>query len=65
MTPQGLSKLIGVALLIFCGIIMAFSGTYVVKPGYRGVGAREGHDDAAKNQQRDSDEFGESLGCHG
>ncbi len=37
MTPQGIAKLIGTGLLIFCGIIMAFSGTYVVKPGYRGV----------------------------
>jgi prohibitin 2 len=37
MTPQGIAKLIGVALLIFCVIIMASAGTYVVKPGYRGV----------------------------
>lgn len=29
--------MIGVGLLIFCAIIMASSGTYVVKPGFRGV----------------------------
>ena len=37
MTPQSLARLIGVALLIFCAVIMASSGTYVVHPGYRGV----------------------------
>jgi prohibitin 2 len=37
MTPQSLARLVGVALLIFCAVIMASSGTYVVKPGYRGV----------------------------
>src|SRR5688572_20853247 len=37
MSPQSIAKLIGVGLLIFCAIIMASSGTYVVKPGFRGV----------------------------
>jgi prohibitin 2 len=37
MTPQGLARLIGVAILIFVVVIMAASGTYVVQPGYRGV----------------------------
>jgi len=37
MSPQGIAKLIGVGLLIFCAVIMASSGTYVVRPGYRGV----------------------------
>jgi prohibitin 2 len=37
MSPQAVAKLIGVGLLIFCVIIMASSGTYVVKPGFRGV----------------------------
>src|SRR4026207_1495128 len=37
MSPQGIAKLIGVGLLIFCAIIMASSGTYVVQPGFRGV----------------------------
>ena len=37
MSPQGIARLIGVAILIFCAVIMASSGTYVVHPGYRGV----------------------------
>jgi len=37
MSPQALARLIGFAILIFVLIIMASSGTYVVKPGYRGV----------------------------
>ncbi|MEO6244238.1 MAG: prohibitin family protein [Opitutaceae bacterium] len=37
MPPQTIARILGVALLLFCGVIMAFSGTYVVKPGYRGV----------------------------
>jgi prohibitin 2 len=37
MTPQGLARLIGVAILIFVVVVMAASGTYVVQPGYRGV----------------------------
>ena len=37
MEPQGLAKIVGAAVLIFCAVIMASSGTYVVKPGYRGV----------------------------
>ena len=37
MSPQALAKFIGIGLLIFCAVIMASYGTYVVKPGYRGV----------------------------
>ncbi len=37
MSPQGVARLIGGTLLIFCVIIMAASGTYVVHPGHRGV----------------------------
>jgi prohibitin 2 len=37
MSPQGIAQTIGIAILLFCGVIMASSGTYVVKPGYRGV----------------------------
>ena len=37
MSPQGIARLSGVGLLIFCGVVMASSGTYVVKPGFRGV----------------------------
>lgn len=37
MNPQAIAKWIGVGILIFCAIIMAAAGTYVVKPGYRGV----------------------------
>jgi len=37
MSPQGIARLIGAAILIFCAVIMASSGTYVVQPGYRGV----------------------------
>ncbi len=38
MNAQGLAKLIVFALLVLAGgAIMASSGTYVVKPGYRGV----------------------------
>ena len=37
MQSQGLAKIVGAALLIFCAVIMTSSGTYVVKPGYRGV----------------------------
>ena len=37
MSPQAIARLIGVAILIFAGIIMASSGTYVVHPCYRGV----------------------------
>lgn len=37
MSPQGIARLIGVAILIFVVIIMAASGTYVIRPGYRGV----------------------------
>jgi prohibitin 2 len=37
MRAQTVARLIGVAILIFLGLIMAASGTYVVHPGYRGV----------------------------
>ena len=37
MRPQTIARWIGVAILIFAGLIMAASGTYVVHPGYRGV----------------------------
>jgi prohibitin 2 len=37
MSPKNIARLVGVALLLFAGVIMASSGTYVVQPGYRGV----------------------------
>ncbi len=37
MSPQGIARLVGAAILIFCAVLMAASGTYVVHPGYRGV----------------------------
>ena len=37
MTPQNIARTVGIAILIFCAVIMASSGTYVVHPGYRGV----------------------------
>jgi len=37
MSPQNIARLIGGAILLFCVVIMAASGTYVVHPGYRGV----------------------------
>lgn len=37
MTPQNIARTVGIALLIFCAVLMASSGTYVVQPGYRGV----------------------------
>jgi prohibitin 2 len=37
MSPQTIARLIGGALLLFCVVIMAASGTYVVHPGFRGV----------------------------
>ncbi len=37
MSPQSIARLVGIAILIFAGIIMAATGTYVVHPGYRGV----------------------------
>ncbi len=37
MSPQGIARLVGVGILIFVVVIMASSGTYVVRPGYRGV----------------------------
>ncbi|MBC8002269.1 MAG: hypothetical protein H7X97_06745, partial [Opitutaceae bacterium] len=47
MSPQGIARLIGVALLIFCVVIMAASGTYVVHPGYRGIEVTMGKVSAA------------------
>jgi prohibitin 2 len=37
MSPQQMAKLVGGAILLFCVVIMAATGTYVVQPGYRGV----------------------------
>ena len=37
MSPQTIARLIGGAILVFCVVIMAASGTYVVNPGFRGV----------------------------
>lgn len=37
MSNQGIARVIGVGLLLFSAIIMASSGTFVVKPGYRGI----------------------------
>ena len=47
MSPQGIARLVGVGILIFVVIIMASSGTYVVKPGYRGVEVTMGKVSAA------------------
>lgn len=37
MSRKIIARLVGVALLVFAGVIMASSGTYVVQPGSRGV----------------------------
>jgi len=37
MSPQNIARVIGIGVLLFAAILMAFSGTYVVEPGYRGV----------------------------
>ncbi|MSU31619.1 MAG: prohibitin family protein [Pedosphaera sp.] len=37
MNPQTFARTLGIGLLIFCVVIMASSGTYVVNPGFRGV----------------------------
>ena len=37
MSSQGIARVIGVGLLLFSGLIMATSGTVVVKPGFRGI----------------------------
>jgi prohibitin 2 len=37
MSPQAISRLIGVAILIFVVVIMASSGTFVVPAGHRGI----------------------------
>ena len=35
--PDGIARLIGVAILVFALIVFASSGTYVVQPGFRGI----------------------------
>jgi len=35
--PDGIARLIGVAILVFVLIVLASSGTYVVQPGFRGI----------------------------
>jgi len=35
--PDGIARLIGVAILIFALIVFAASGTYIVQPGFRGI----------------------------
>lgn len=47
MNGQTLARLIGIAILIFVVIIMASSGTYVVRPGFRGVEVTMGKVSAA------------------
>lgn len=37
MTSQGIARTVGIGLLVFCAVIMASSGTFVVQPGFRGV----------------------------
>ena len=37
MNAHGMARLIGIAILIFCAVIVATSGTYIVQPGFRGV----------------------------
>ena len=37
MSSQGIARVIGVGLLLFSALVMATSGTFVVKPGYRGI----------------------------
>src|SRR5207249_2224449 len=35
--PDGIARLIGVAILVFVLIVFGASGTYVVQPGFRGI----------------------------
>ena len=35
--PDGIARLIGVAILVFAMIVFASSGTYIVQPGFRGI----------------------------
>src|SRR5437870_6743142 len=35
--PDGIARLIGVAILVFALIVLATSGAYVVQPGFRGI----------------------------
>ena len=44
MSSQGIARVIGVGLLLFSGLIMATSGTFVVKPGFRGIEVTMGRD---------------------
>lgn len=37
MSPNTIARLVGGGILVFVVVLMAFSGTYVVHPGYRGV----------------------------
>lgn len=37
MSENSIARLLGIALLVFAGIIAIASGTYVVNPGFRGV----------------------------
>ena len=37
VVPDGIARLIGVAILVFVLIVFASSGTYVVQPGFRGI----------------------------
>jgi prohibitin 2 len=37
MNAHGMARWIGIAILIFCAVIVATSGTYIVQPGFRGV----------------------------
>jgi len=37
VSSRTLARLVGVALLVFVAIVMASSGTYMIRPGYRGV----------------------------
>lgn len=37
MSAQTVARIVGVGILIFIGVLMATSGTYMVSPGYRGV----------------------------
>jgi prohibitin 2 len=37
MSPQFIARAVGIGILVFLGILMAASGTYVIQPGHRGV----------------------------
>src|SRR5438876_1381749 len=40
--PDGIARLIGVAILVFALIVFASFGTYVVQPGFRGIALTQG-----------------------